>query len=314
MPPGAAHDISHLQQNTPPPAGVSALLHAIRSLSAGNAGDELAHISRADLSTPFVCSAEEEHALVQQLRHAANQDGNQCVANASHFWLLAALRARKGDVKRAQQLMSNFLAWKRRLASSTDGDRCFRTTQKQLQSRFVFISGNADREARPVINVRMARHDPSTFSALDTVRTLATVLEWTVRTYPAAQTHGVIIVHDFSNLKFHNLDLRLPGEVKNAFTQAFPIRVAAILVCHPPFFLKGIIGIVTSIMGKKLRARIRAIDGKDKHILAEYLAQDQIMDDLHMDGTATWSSDQHSEWVERVGREKLAWPQVTQSE
>ncbi|KAI0562699.1 CRAL-TRIO lipid binding protein [Gracilaria domingensis] len=311
---GSRHtdDLSHLQHNAAPPTGVASVLSTIRSIGASHTVDTVARVTHADLSAPFIRSAEEENKLVQSLRQAAAQSGNQSVANADHFWLLAALRARKGDVKRAEQLMLNFLAWKRRLAASTDRAERLRAAQKQLQSRVVFVSGHTDRDQRPVINVRLPRHDPSTFSALDTVRTLALVMEWTMRTYPAAQTHGVIIVHNFANLKFHNLDLRLPGELQNTFSQTFPVRVAAILICHPPFFLKGIIGLVTAIMGKKIKARIRAIDERDKHILQEYLESDQIMDDVNMGGTAAWNSAQHSEWVERIGREALTWPDPTE--
>lgn len=306
-----AHTIERLEGNARPPSGIASFFSVFRSLARQNSKDEIAHVTKADISTPFIRSAEEETQLVESVRQRALESGRQSVADAEHFWVLAAVRARKGDVTRAEKLLANFISWRKRIESVADKQVRLDKTQSQLKSCFMFVSGTTDKAGRPVLHLKMAKHDPSSFSALDTIRTLSTVLEWTLRTYPAAQTHGMVVLHDMSDIALHNLDLRMPGEIQKAFSQSFPVRVASIILCHPPFFLKHIVGFFSSFMSSKLKARITTVGKNDKNLLDELFEPHNILVDLGLGGTAIWTQERHLEWVRRIDNDAKAWPEHT---
>lgn len=311
MPDAQGNNVEGLEGNARPVHGLASFFNVFRSLTRQNSNDEIAHVTKADISTPFIRPAQEEARLVESVRQRAIESGRQTVADAEHFWVLAAVRARKGDVIRAEKLLANFINWRERIESSADKQVRLDKTHSQLKSCFMFVSGTTDKAGRPVLHLKMAKHDPSSFSALDTIRTFSTVLEWTLRTYPAAQTHGLVVLHDMSDIALHNLDLRMPGEIQKAFSQSFPVRVASIILCHPPFFLKHVIGFFSSFMSSKLKARITTVGKNDKKLLDELFEPHNVLVDIGLGGTATWTDERHLEWIHRLNNDANAWPEHT---
>ena len=299
-------DLSQTASST----GVSSLLKTFRSLSADGEAADNAQVQKADLSVPFLRTEEEERDLILQLRNAARHQSNEDVATEDEFWLLAAIRARKGDITRALALMSNFIAWRQTLDVSMCNPITSEKMLRQLRRRMVFVSGNTDRDGRPILAVCPARHDPSQYSALDTVRMIFFVLEWTLRTYPKAQTHGVLFLNMMTGASLKNLDIRIPGVMQKAFARNIPVRIAGGVIINPPFVLKAVLNIMTMVMGDKLKARIRIFGNRDQDKLFELVDKEHVVDGLGMGGSASWTDEMHANWIERMMEDCKAWPSV----
>lgn len=305
-------DVSKLSQTTDGAATPSNIVSAIRGISKDDpSSDGRATVSKADLSAPFIRTPAEEDALVSSLRDAALAAGNGPVAHADPFWLLACVRARKGDVERALALADNYFKWRASINSDEMNVAKSEKMNAQLDRCIIFVSGNTDRDGRPILNLRLRNQDPRMFAAVDTTRMLSFVLEWTLRTFPAAQTHGVVIVNDLTDVSFKNLDIRIPGVLQKAFSRTVPVRLAALNAINPPVFFKALFAIIGPILSMKFKARIRMFSKDDRESFSELFAPDQILKDIDMGGTAEWTEEMHQEWIERMVRDCQTWGPYT---
>lgn len=287
----------------------SALLNAGKT---DKTGDNRAAVTQADISTPFQISPAEEASLITELRQAAQAANNLAVAQADDFWLLASLRARKGNVERALALASNYVEWRASISADELNAARSEKMRIQLARKIIFVGGNTDRDGRPVLNIRLRNQDPSTFAAIDTTRMINFVLEWTLRTYPAAQTHGVVFVSDMSGVGLRNLDLRIPGILQKALSKTVPVRLAALYIMHAPIFMRAVFTLFQSVLSKKLKARIRLFGNGDVDRFADIFENDQVADDIDgMEGEFCWSDAQHQAWVNRMVEDCETWGPVT---
>lgn len=309
-------DISQLQGTNKRPTGLSSIFTVFRRIAAEPESTDTARITTADnLSAPYILSASERQHQISLLHQAALAASNPRAAHADPFWQLAAIHARKGDTARALALLSNYLQWRDTLEASATNPCTSAIMEQQLRRRVVFVAGNTDRDGRPVLSIRLRNQDPSTFSALHTVRTISFVLEWTLRTFPTAQTHGVLLVACMRDATFRNMDVRVPAEMQRAFSRNLPVRVSAIYICNPPPILKAVFSLVARVMSDKIKARIRVLSHNDAQLLAQQFDSDQIMDDLQLGGTASWTDEQHAAWIERMKKDCQTWaPATTSSE
>ena len=288
------------------------MLSFLRRISGDHSDpNDPANVTKADISTPFVLPPAEEAALIARLRQFATDANQPAVAQADDFWLLAAIRARKGDIQRALLLMKNYVEW--RSTSSVQELSLAQSEQMQmlLKRQIILVAGNVDRDGRPVINVRARNTAPALFDPQDVVRAVFFVMEWTLRTYPAAQTHGIVLVNDMTGVARHNLDFRIPALMQRAFGRTLPVRVAAITLFNPPSVFKTIVGFVLAFMGEKIKARVRLCGKEDTHVLDERFERDQMMEYLDIGGSVEWNDALHEEWLERMTRDCQRWGPVT---
>jgi len=163
------------------------------------------------------------------------------ISQASDFWVRACLHARKGDVKRSAALLRSLVHWK--ICGLGVPDH----SQKEklhalLQRGLIWSSGMRDKSGRYILHVRLRNTDPSTFSPVDVVRTVATTIEWTFRNYPAAQTHGILMLGDAGGAGFRNIDPRVPRELAHSFSSTLPVRVGGMCVMNLPWFIRPVFG------------------------------------------------------------------------
>lgn len=289
----------------------NSLISTFRSLNAEPEAPTIADVTLSDLSTPFVRTPEEEALLISQLKSLATEESEPQVANADEFWLLACIRARKGDVTRALALAKNCLKW--RESVNADGIKLNNCEQmkKQLETGMVFVSGNKNRLGQVILDIRLGKQDPARFSALDTTRMISFVLEWVLRTYPEAQTHGIVVVNNMKGVSLGNLDLRMPGVLQKAFSRNMPVRVSSVNICNPPWFIRMVLSLAAKVFSKKLKARVRVYGKGDAVKMEEMFEKDSIMIDLDMGGTAVWTDDMREKWINKMMTDCQQWPPST---
>jgi hypothetical protein len=109
-------------------------------------------------------------------------------------------------------------------------------------------------------------------------------------------------------VRLTQLDSRVPKDMRIAFSQTLPIRVARLTVLSPPRFLALIVKIVQAFMGDKLKARMRLASSETE--LRAVAAPDQVPEGTGLGGTLAWTDADHSAWLARMEADCRAWPGI----
>lgn len=249
----------------------------------------------------------EMNALEAAVRAAVAKQGDAAAAAADPFWVRASIRARKGDASRASALLRSLVSWRAQLGLESADAR--EKVSALLRRGILWSSGQRERSGRYLVHVRIRYADPRSFSALDVVRTLATVIEWTLRTYPEAQTHGIIVFGDTAGIGLNNIDPRVPREIAHAFSSTLPVRIGGFCVMNIPWFIRPFFTIITSLLSRKLKSRVRQFSRPEE--LASQFEPASVPVDANMGGTLPWDLELQGKWVDRVMEDSSNWPPVT---
>lgn len=261
-------------------------------------GDSKAAVAASDIQVYEPASSELDSKLAEVRKLAEDTEGMQAVLDADPLFLKWALYARKGDVERAMLLVKNYVDWRVRVGADKATPENTPSLYEQLKSGFMVSAGTRDVTGRAVVFLRLRLHNPDKYSALHTVQLAAFVLEWTMRTYPYALTHGVVFFQDMQKVKLRNFDFRVPGEMRNAFAQTLPVRVASMNVVNPPAFMRIIFAVVSPLMSQKLKTRTRLVATANER--AKHIDADQMLQDYGLGAEKSWTDEMHNAWCERV--------------
>lgn len=148
----------------------------------------------------------EEKAKLKELDEAGA--GLDFYQQASEFWRLAALRARKYNIERTLEVLQRYLAWRKEFGI----DQCMEDPKylELLKRNVLIAAGNKDNEGRYIITVKLVRTDPAKFEPSYAVRTIHAAVESVLRRYPEAQARGIAMINDMTGASFSNLDSRVP--------------------------------------------------------------------------------------------------------
>lgn len=299
--------------------GVIAVLSALRDIKRDDADPAVDNAAAAvtaagDLSTPFSASAAEEAVLVRQLQLAAADDGaGEVVAHMHAFWLHACVRARKGDVSRALLMARNYCAWRTDVCyiERAVGHNVSAAVRRALCAGLFTVAGNHARDGRPVLTVRFKFFDPRVLSALDVARTFGLLVEYMLREYPLAQTHGLAIVEDADGFSLGNMDLRLVRFLSNAFSKVLPVRITSLNIVNPSWLAKTMFQLMSGFISRKLQARIRVFDKGAVDRFAQFFEPHQTPTFLQLGGTLEWTEAQQHQLANRIIEQSAKWPPVS---
>lgn len=265
--------------------------------------DTAATIQRAEAAAVYDPPADELAGLRTRTRGLVS---GEPAGGLADFHVDAALYTRKGDPARAAALLRAFAAWRARMG---DGNpHSCAAVAGVLQSELIASLGTRDRDGRALVWLRLRMLDSGTYTPLDIVRTAAFVLEWTVRTYPWARSHGISFLHDARGLRLGQMDTRIAREMRAAFAQTLPVRVARLTVLSPPRLLNWMIRAVMALLGSKLKARIQVLHRAAE--LAEIAGPSAVPESIGLGGTLSWTSEDHAAWVDHVIEDCKSWPGI----
>lgn len=294
--------------------GFSVVADTLRQMrrddATASAASRKSTITAADnMSVPFRLSEAEEAEIENCMRQTASKAGNALVANADSFWLRACLRARKGDVERANALASNYLKWRRDVHYARYVRGGLSPSVHAILSTGAFlVAGNYSRDERPVLTVRYRYFNPRRFAAVDVARALGAVVEFLLREYPASQSHGIVVLDDTAGFSFSNFDIRVFRFLEKAFAQVLPIRIAAIHIVNPGWVIRTIFNLVSGFMSRKIKARIMICDAGDVNKIQTSFEPQHIPKFINLGGTLEWTDAHQKQFVERVSELCLIWP------
>lgn len=282
-------------------------MHKIKSNRRTSSSENLSRVTALDnTSPPYSMLPSAQKSLVSDLRMLAAEKSNHLVSTAPTFILLSCLHARKGDIPRSLALATSYLSFREKF--SYEQHIPSSSTLREILSAGIFIpAGNFSRDGRPVLTIRYRFFNPRKFSAAETVRATAFVLEWMLRTIPEAMTHGVVIVEDLGGFSLRNMDVRLMHFFDRAFTSVLPVRVAAMHITNPGIIIRTAFAVFSAFLSDKLKARVGLFGKGQEDKFAEFLQRDQNLACLRLGGTMQWTETQQTKLVERMLRDAKEW-------
>lgn len=254
----------------------------------------------------------EEQDLVNEIRHVAFSDDIDIVGHAEHFWLVAALHARKNDPRRAIALAANYLQWRRSVAFH---DKLCRgephAKAVDILSRGVLsVIGNSTRSGAPVLTVRYKFHDPSIFSTEDGALSFGLLVEYIAREFPASMRYGIAVMEEMQGVTPNNIDVRLVRFLTRSFSGTFPLRISSMFFIHPPRLVKVALRFFSPFLARKYKAKILTIE-KGGNKLPRFFDSDQVPTFFETGGSLEWTEEDQQKFVRRVLATSSAWPKAS---
>jgi hypothetical protein len=230
--------------------------------------------SRKEAGVQFEIGSPEEDSAFQTMKLLGGAD----LAGISSEWQLACLRARKHQPQRAVQLIKNYVRWRREFNADHISPENSETLRSQLRSGMVILPGTRDILGRYVVHVDLSKHDPSKWRTRDTVIYIHFTLTHFLMKHPEAQSYGIVVVNNLTNVTFSNLDFEVPRALFQALNSKFPIRLGGLYMVRPPKFFRVVFPIVKAFMKKKFQDRVRVL--KDPALLSQYIPKDQLLQEF----------------------------------
>ncbi|CAD7976626.1 unnamed protein product [Amoebophrya sp. A25] len=147
-----------------------------------------------------------------------------------------------------------------------------------------------DKWGRGVLNTRLRHHNPKLVPAESAIRAVTLLLYNLLQGAPSegdaraeeaekTQLNGVCVLHDFRGISLSNVDPAIGRALFKLFTGRFPIRLAAIYIVEPPFFVRYVmLPIARMIMPTKLTSRIQPLSSVND--LKNFFEPDQLLEDF----------------------------------
>lgn len=293
------------------------MLRGIRTITKDdtplNRGTKTAFVSAQDnTSQPVRLLARREVHLVHVMRDVALTADNDIVGVADAFWLRACLRARNGDIHRALSLALNFLEWRRSIRYHDAISVNVSPAVRELLYSGVFnVAGNVSRDGHPVLTIRYRFYDPQRYATADGAITFAILVEYMLREYPAAQSHGMVVMEEMDGVTPANIDLRLVRFLTRAFSGSFPLRISAMYFVKPNRAVRTGLRFLSPFLAKKYKASIYVIEKREGNALLRFFEPHHIPTFMNNGGTLEWSEEDQ----ERVARSIIArctsWPRAS---
>ena len=188
------------------------------------------------------------------------------------FIATACLRFRHHDYAKAADRLKKYLKWRRQtfgdLADQTlDGND--KLLSQITQSTFTRLSPERLPNGEALLFVNMQAHDPSEFSAEDTINCWHFLVLDAMMQDANLARNGFIVVNDMTGASLSNMDMRFPALIASTVADAMPVRVRNLIVMNPPMVIRFALAITKPLLSSKLSKRINIVN--DKEELLEHL-------------------------------------------
>jgi hypothetical protein len=172
------------------------------------------------------------------------------------------IRYRRGNEEEATESLSNYLTWRDKTFGGLK-DQCIAEDKKlheQLQTNFLRLSPKRLSNGAAVLYITMKDHNPSVFSTSDTIKAIHFFIIAAMVVDPDLARDGFVVINDFANVEFHNLDMNFPAAIAPALGRSTPVRLIRIVITNAPMVLRFIIPIVKAILPTKLLDRLFVVE------------------------------------------------------
>lgn len=271
-------------------------------------------VTRLDNLKPYVITRARETTLVNKVRDIALSADNDYVGVADSFWLRACLRARNGDVDRAIALATNYLQWRRgvRYYERISNYNGIPPNIRDLLSTGTFtVAGNASRKGQPVLTIRYEYYQPHRYQVSEATTTFVLLIEYLMREYPKAQTHGMVVMEEMSRATVSNLDIRLAHFLSRAFSSIIPLRIAAMFFVNAKRGVRTALRFMSPFLARKFKTRVHVMNEQSVEQFAAFFDADQTPTFMNMHGTMQWTHEHQQLLVSRVADKCKTWPKAS---
>lgn len=210
-------------------------------------------------------NSEQEGHLVNEVCYKFPQEfeENQRLVR---FLAVTCLRYRLHDLDSSVERLQHYFKWRRKLFGGLADQSCSTDSKlsDQLSTFFVQISPKRMPNGEGLVFLTMLRHNPSIYSAEDTVRCLHFIIMNAMMQDPSLAEKGFVLVNKMTGIGLFNLDTAVPKAIASAINKCWPVRVINMIVVNPPFVVRWVIPVVKAIVSSKMGNRIHVLDSPDE--------------------------------------------------
>lgn len=226
-------------------------------------------------------SFSEEEAKVQSLRAALgelNEEGKQYTTDAC---LRRYLRARSWNVKRAEKMMRESLAWR---ATYKPEKIRWEDVAKEAETGKVFRGNAVDKQGRAVLVMRPAKQN--TTSREGQIKQLVYSMENAILNLPAGQEEMVWLV-DFKGWSVNMaLSVKLAQEASYVLQRHYPERLGVGILLNPPHIFEAFWQVVKPFLDTRTARKVKFVysnDAASMKLLSELFDSKQLEELLRED-------------------------------
>lgn len=186
--------------------------------------------------------------------------------------MLRFLRARKFDVAKAYEMMTNFVLWRKEinldsLSVSAVGEL------KYFNSGLMYFSRGRCKNDRPIAFINVKVHDKNDRDLEALKKFCALVMDCAKRMHADNNTLTTM-VFDMDGFGLKNMDYEFIKFFIQCFEQYFPETLGVLLLLNAPFIFSGCWRIISPMLDKVVRAKVQFISTKQ---LPEYIDPKYIL-------------------------------------
>ena len=177
------------------------------------------------------------------------------------FMAECSLRNRFHDRDSSSKRLCKYLAWRRESFGDLSDHSVMNnpTLNDQIRAGLLFISPIRLPDGSALMFIRMRKHDPTIFSAKQSLYYWHYMIMTALVKDPALARHGFVMINNFEGAGLANVDLSVPSLISNALDKCMPIRVNSINAVNPPWVIKFVFPVVKALLSSKLGERLNII-------------------------------------------------------
>jgi len=208
-------------------------------------------------------------------------------------WLaVAVLRFRHYDIKSATDRLLSFLDWRIKNDVVHQDVTKDKKLQAQLREKVSRLLPTKDKQGRGIFWINLKNHNPTKYTAQDTVRCIHWLFLHALKNDPQLQKNGMVGINDLVGTSHRNLDINIPKALLPLFSKVFPVRLGGIYFVNPTAILQIVVPIAQRL-SPKLAKRIH-IYGTQKEKLLRNFDKEALPEELG--GTLKFDYDS---WLEK---------------
>ena len=160
--------------------------------------------------------------------------------------------------------------------------------QEQLLTSTLNVCPVKNSNGATVLFLRMKNHNPSKYSAHQTVKLWHYVVFSLLVKDPSLAETGFIFVNNFEGAGLSNIDLNIPNTIISAISNCMPIRINGVYLLNPPWLLHFVVPVVKALVSSKIGQRVNIVT--DVQTLPELLCLDVAHVPMELGGTLVLES------------------------
>jgi len=206
----------------------------------------------------FTIDDNTDEKLVEEICNSFPQDMEENPELIT-FMSLCVLKFENYEIEPAIKRLGRYLKWRRRVFGDVkDHSLTDAVLARQIATCFIQVCPIRCANGEAFIYMEPSRHDPSTYSSLQTVKCCHYMMLTSLKKDPRLCQTGSIVLINVSNIGLKNVDLGVPPIMIDV-VDCMPLKLIHGIIYDPPTPIRLVMPVVMAILPDHLKGRIHVV-------------------------------------------------------